>query len=181
MADIRDDSVNQTIPEEQEHPQAPPKKSFLKFGLPMLIVQIVVAYFLASYVIVPMFIDKAKAETAAKAEKQDDEDSNEKEDDFGFIYMVEDVIVNPAESQGEQFVLVNIAFELKEEDDVKRMEKREPKIRDMLIKIISSKTITQLDGADDKEALRLEIKKNAEKLVPANHLNNVYFVNYIIQ
>lgn len=180
MADIREESVEQTIQEEQEQEQTPPKKSFLKVGLPILIVQVVVAYFLASYVIVPMFINKAKAETA-KTEKKKDEASKEDEEDFGFIYMVEDVIVNPAESQGEQFVLVNIAFELKEEDDIKRMEKREPKIRDMLIKIISSKTITQLDGADDKEALRLEIKENAAKLVPPNHLANVYFVNYIIQ
>ncbi|RMF59891.1 MAG: hypothetical protein D6748_05305 [Calditrichaeota bacterium] len=186
MAKIKDDAVEKELQGAEAPAQAaPPKKSFLKVGLPVLLVQIVVAYFLASYVIVPMFIAKANAEPATEEKSDeavpDDEKEETEDDSFGFIFLVEDIIVNPAESKGEQFVLVNIAFEVKEEDDIKRMEKREPLIRDMLIRIISSKPIDLLDGPDDKEALRLEIKENATPLLAEGHLKNVYFVNYIIQ
>jgi len=145
----------------------------IKLAVPILIVQMIAAYFLASFVIVPMFFNPAQAEAAEEAE----EDSPE----FGLIYKVEDVIVNPAESKGAQFLIMNIGLEVKEEGDLSELETKDPKLRDLLISTISAKTIDKLDGADDKENLRLEIKQKISKLLPKKHLKNVYFTNYIIQ
>lgn len=169
-----------------EEEQSKSKGKWLKIGVPVILVQIIAAYFLASYLIIPMFFDEAKANTddgtpAQEEVAEDSDDSESQDNEFGFIFKVEDVIVNPAESRGSQFVLINIAFELKEEGDISELERREPQIRDILIRIISSKPIDQLDGPDDKEMLREEIKEPVSALLPAHHLNNVYFVNYIIQ
>lgn len=146
----------------------------IKLAVPILIVQMIAAYFLASFVIVPMFFGPAQAEAAEEAEEDDSPE-------FGLIYKVEDVIVNPAESKGAQFLIMNIGLEVKEDGDLSELETKDPKLRDILISTISAKTIDKLDGADDKENLRLEIKKKTSKLLPKNHLKNVYFTNYIIQ
>ncbi len=76
---------------------------------------------------------------------------------------------------------MNLAFEVREEEDVDFLKKREAQVRDGLISIVSSKTIEQLDGPQDKERLRLEIREKFESLLPTDHLYNVYFINYIIQ
>ncbi len=145
----------------------------IKLAVPILIVQMVIAYFLASFVIVPMFFGSAQA--------VEEEDAGEDTEEFGLIYNVEDVIVNPAESKGAQFVIMNIGLEVKEDDDLAQLEMKDPKLRDILINTISSKTIDKLDGANDKENLRLEIKQKVSALLPKKHLKNVYFMNYIIQ
>ncbi|MEJ2635704.1 MAG: flagellar basal body-associated FliL family protein [Calditrichia bacterium] len=163
------------------------KKSFslLKIGIPLILIQILVAYFLANNVIVPrLYGDNSSSpktenfKNGAKAEKSVEQ---EKEKDFGKIFRLEDVIVNPAESRGMQFVLINFGFEVKTDEDLTMLADREVQIRDVLIKILSAKTLPELDGPEDKEALRKEIIASLKNLLPARHLMHVYFSNYIIQ
>ncbi len=164
--------------EVMEQEAAAPEKSvsLVKVGIPMLLVQIIIAYLLANYVIVPAFIDQAQATSYQEEEATPDEDE---EKEFGVIYQLEDLIVNPAQS--DQFLLINLAFEVKEEGDMEIMEQRKVIVRDILIRILSGKTIDQLDGPDDKETLRQEIKEAVSSVLPKGHLLNVYFANYIIQ
>ena len=174
--------------EEQEQAESPvdeteasggAKFSFVKIGIPVLLVQIVVAYFLAYHLLVPQFY----GDSSANAALADSVDINEEADEieFGKIYTVEDVIVNPKDSGGAQFVLINFGFEVKEEDDVVIMGDRQIQVRDILIKIISSRTMPELDGPDDKESLRREVFGRVGDILPRGHLMNVYFSNYIIQ
>ena len=159
-------------------PQTEKQVSLIKVGLPLLLVQILIAYFLATYVLVPMFFDQAKANSYEEATKEDSEEEEE-ERSFGVIYQLEDLIVNPAQS--DQFLLLNLALEVKEEDDTKILDERKVIVRDILIRILSGKTIDQLDGPEDKENLRNEIKESISPVLPKGHLYNVYFSNYIIQ
>ena len=176
---------------QEEESQEPKKKfSFVKMGIPILLLQILLAYFLASNVIVPKLYgnsSKPKTESVEESESEgeeaegEDEEGEEEGSDFGKIFTVEDVIVNPAQSKGAQFVLINFGFEVKSDGDVEKLKAREVQIRDILIRIISSKTIDQLDDSQDKEKLRQEIKEAVKALLPEGHLLNVYFANYIIQ
>ncbi len=155
------------------------KVSFIKVGIPVLLLQIIAAYFLANYVIVPRLYGNS-ADPAKAGGVKTQAESNE-EENFGKIFPLQDVIVNPAESRGMQFVLVNFGFEVRSDSDVDLMKEREVQIRDILIKTISAHTLVELDGPEDKENLRNEIKRALKGVLPANHLMNVYFSNYIIQ
>ncbi len=170
--DIQNPQSMENTPQEKEK-----KVNLVKVGLPILVVQILIAYLLANYVIVPAFIDQAQATSYQEEEKAEADEDAEKE--FGVIYQLEDLIVNPSHS--DQFLLVNLAFEVKEDKDVEILTNRSVIVRDILIRILSGKTIEQLDGPDDKEALRQEIKDAVSTLLPKGHLFNVYFANYIIQ
>jgi flagellar FliL protein len=176
------------VESQEEESQTPEKKfSFVKMGIPILLVQILLAYFLANYIIVPKLYGNSSSKSReegveeAEAEESDGDEEEGENSDFGKIFTVEDVIVNPAQSKGAQFVLINFGFEVKSDGDVEKMKAREVQIRDILIRIISSKTIDQLDDAQDKEQLRQEIKEAVKPLLPEGHLLNVYFANYIIQ
>jgi flagellar FliL protein len=157
--------------------------SFIKFGIPLLVAQAVIAFLLANYVIVPRIYGDptATAQSDSTTNKNGSESEEEAGKKFGKIYNIEDVIANPADSKGLQFVLVNFGFEVEKESDLEIMNEREVQIRDILINILSSKMIGDLDGAEDKENLRIEIKNAVEKVLPKGRLLNVYFSNYIIQ
>lgn len=167
---------------EAEQPKG--KGRLLKVGVPVLLVQVIVAYFLASSIIVPSLVKNATAgateKAGAEAAPDDKEDASDGEE-FGSIYRLDDIIVNPAQSRGAQFVLVNLAFEVAKEDEVKELEKREVQLRDLIIQLISSRTIDQLDDASDKDSLRVAISNQVKAAIPKLHLKNVYFSNYIIQ
>lgn len=186
MADENEELMPQPAEENQpeDASQGKEKKfSFIKVGIPVLLLQIVLAYFLADYVIVPKLYGGSGKEKAQQEKSQDQGNgsADEAAGSFGKIFTVEDVIVNPANSKGAQFVLINFGFEVKNDADVNFLKAREVQIRDILIQTISAKTIDQLDDAQDKEALRQEIKKAVAPLLADGHLLNVYFANYIIQ
>jgi len=177
----------ETGAEQEEQPTPAKSFSFTKVGIPVLLIQVILAYYLASQVILPRLYGKnknaSKSEKEAVVDREGGEDSEESEEapKFGKIFSLEDVIVNPAESKGMQFVLINFGFEVKEDSDLEILKKREVQVRDILIKILSSKTLDQLDGPNDKEILRQEVKEAVKHLLPPKHLMNVYFANYIIQ
>ncbi len=171
------DKDKDLTPEEEEGKAKQGFKLELKLAIPILLAQLVIAYFLAGFVIAPMVVSTAKAGVVKEVEEDDVEDDGE----FGVVYQVEDVIVNPAESGGSHYVVMNIAFEVDGEDDVAHLEKMNAKLRDVLIRTVSSKTIDELDGPDDKEMLRQEIFEKVSEMLPKRHLNNVYFVSFILQ
>jgi flagellar basal body-associated protein FliL len=183
MADERNES-SELVTEDQIENQNQKKSgfNFVKIGIPILIVQVIIAFLLANYVIVPRIDGDALASgqqnTSANQEGTDNSNPIEK---FGKIYNIEDVIANPADSKGMQFVLINFGIEVEKDSDLEILNAREIQVRDILINILSSKMLSELDDGVDKENLRIEVKNSIQKILPEGHLLNVYFSNYIIQ
>ena len=189
MAELENELMDESVELEDEQIEEEPnskKINFIKIGIPVLIIQTIVAYFLANYLTVPWLYGDSAAKASGKVDSVVQSTKNfskeeQEKPEFGQIYTVEDVIVNPADSQGMQFILINFGFEVKSNSDLELLKKREIQVRDILIKILSSKTLAQLDGPEDKENLRKEVKEAIQKILPEGHLLNVYFSNYIIQ
>lgn len=167
-----------------EAPAAASKPAFLKVVLPILLAQLILAYFLASSVLVPAFVDSPEESSAAEASSSVDEASQGEQPtgrDFGIIHTLEDIIVNPKNSEGGRFILINLALEVSSNSDIDILKTRDVQLRDILIQLISGKTITELDDPQDKENLRQEIRSAISGILPPGHLRNVYFSNYLIQ
>jgi len=56
-----------------------------------------------------------------------------------------------------------------------------PMIRDMIIRILSSKTVPEISTAKGKEKLKEEIKKNLNARLATGEIRNVYFTAFVIQ
>jgi len=164
-----------------EESPAKSKISLVKVGIPIFIIQLILAYFIASEFIVPQYFSSSAQAAVQDTEEQADSKQEKEDNKFGIIYSLEDVIVNPAQSKGGQFVLINLALELKTNSDVETIKKKEVLVRDILIRMISGKSIDELDGPEDKEKLRQEILQKIGEVLPKGHLRNVYFSNYLIQ
>ncbi len=155
------------------------KINLIKVGLPVVAVQLILAFVAANYFIVPKFFSSPVA-TDSTLTAVEDTSGEAPSSKFGAIYNLEDVIVNPAQSDG-QFILINLAIEVNSNQDIEILKKRDVQARDILIRLISGKTISELDGPEDKEKLRDEIKEQMGQIIPESHLRNIYFSNYLIQ
>lgn len=175
---------DELIPDISDQEQANQKSgSKWKKWILMVSIPALVAYGVSMFILVPMMVNKAGAAQngadSTVAEGQATVDSNYQ--NIGPIFSLEDIIVNPAGSNGERYVVLNLAMEMGQEKDGEEFKKREPIIRDIVIQILSSVPIDSLDGAENKVKLKEKISAELARVLPPSTLKRVYFTNFIIQ
>jgi flagellar FliL protein len=100
----------------------------------------------------------------------------------GEIFLVENIIVNPAGTNGTRYLSTSIGLEIeKNEKSAERMKELTPVIRDILIAIFSSKTLDELGSIEGKEIVRKEILERVNLASAPWHISKVYFVDYVLQ
>ncbi|HOP05803.1 MAG TPA: flagellar basal body-associated FliL family protein [candidate division Zixibacteria bacterium] len=156
---------------------------------------IVIGVLLALFVIKPMMSGSSE-ETPADEEEtevvESSHDSHESEGHGGhgeegkskgssIIYAMKDIVVNPAGTGGSRFLSASVSFELGSPSLEAKFQDREPIVRDALITILSSKSVTQLTDPKQKEIVRYQIKKRVAALMETDKINGVYFTDFVLQ
>lgn len=101
-------------------------------------------------------------------------------DDFiGDLIPLETFLVNLAGSRGRKLAKINMEFEVKGEDVQDEIEKLKPKIRDMVIIILSSKTYAEVSTTKGKDLLRTEIRDQVNLFLTKGQIKQVYFTEFI--
>lgn len=165
-------------------------------GIPVFLFQVVVIYFLTAKFIVPITGGGQRA-SAHESHLATHEDAREgiqvQKDDFitaesdesetgeQHIYVVKDLIINPAHTNGTRFLLTTIGFKMSNMESVSEMGKKEIQVRDILNTILTSKTLDQLVSVSLRDSLRAEIGNEVKKVVQGGKLQNVFFGKFIIQ
>lgn len=155
-------------------------------GAGVFILQTVLVYLLIVFVLVPKINgpdskDKSKKEAVAEDEPDDEEARVSKKDAGKFVYVVKDLIINPAGTGGTRFLLTTVGVETANEEELKAIEKKDVLVRDVLNTILASKTVDVLDDQARREALRKEICDSLKKSVRPEKISQVYFSKFIIQ
>lgn len=164
-------------------------KTLILIGLPLVMVQGVVAFFVAKSYIVPIMPETKPKVEEKKAEQQASGKEEGEIDLTKYVVMpVEDVIVNPAESQGQRYVSVSVVLyvPIKLEPSIKSLE---PEIRSVIIEQISRKRIDELDDYRDHSVLREEIRERVNAVLKSNfgdalkdlNIPRVVFSKYTLQ
>jgi flagellar FliL protein len=143
----------------------------------VLLVQIVAAYFLQKTFLfnhVPggKVVEAAPKKAAKKAEGGE-----------GKVVMLDEIVVNPAETGGRRYLAVTLGLQLAGggEESEKLVEKNKPLIRDALISLLSSKHLDQLASIAYRDTLKLEIKEAVSKQLKDTEIENVVFSGYVLQ
>ena len=157
------------------------------FGLPLFILQLIIVYFVTANILLNKVQGNSAIQQAAvkteepKGSQNTNADNAQKKPIIGkYIYSVDDVIVNPAGTSGDQLLLTSIAFDVATPEGEKELKEKEIIVKDMIISVLSSKTINQLNNTTYKDTLRMEISKKLQVNLPQVKVNKVYFSKYII-
>lgn len=168
------DEAVQDQNKETQTDSSPPrgKKNFLMIFVPGLLLQAVLAYFLVTKLVAP-----PPSQTAEPENKPEQVATNDHSD----IYVIEDIIVNPAGSEGRRFVNVTVGLEYTDSAVGKELEAHSVQLRDLLINLFASRTVQELDDVTEKEVLKREILERVNQSLPRGRIVRVYYVNFIMQ
>ncbi len=158
------------------------------FGLPAFIVQLILVYFITANIL----MNKASSGVVnghgeeVVAEESEEGGHGEEGDGHGgtagqFIYTVDEIVINPANSNGRQLLLTALAFDMGSEESKTTLEAKDFLVRDMIISVISGKTTRFLSDITHRDSLRNEISHKIEGFLPDVKINKVYFSKYILQ
>ena len=114
-----------------------------------------------------------------KGEKQTLEKEAKNTDFIGKLVPMETFLVNLSESRGRKLVKINMEFEVSNDEVQQEIENLKPRIRDMVIMIISDKTLAQVSSKDGKDELRDEIRNQVNLFLTKGQIKNVYFTEFI--
>ncbi len=101
-------------------------------------------------------------------------------EDFG-TYQMEELVVNPAQTNGKRYLLVEISLELEDKEHVPLLESNNMKLKQDMIEALSARTVPELSHVEGRENLREELSKIINTSIGVRSVRNLYFTKYVMQ
>lgn len=164
-----------------------PITKIILFGVPAFIVQLIVVYFITANILMTKVSSNATianhSEEVAEDESEDVANDTESSSDGSgqYIYTIDEVIVNPANTNGRQLLLTSLAFDMLNEGSKNTLEAKDFLVKDMIISVLSGKNTKFLNDISQRDSLRSEITHKIEGFLPEVKINKVYFSKFILQ
>ncbi len=114
-----------------------------------------------------------------KGEAEAQKKESEKKDFIGNLIPLETFLVNLSGSRGRKLLKINMEIEVDGEEVQAEIEQLKPKIRDIIIVTLSSKTYSQISTKDGKDILRGEIRDQVNLFLTKGQIKRVYFTELI--
>ena len=159
-------------------------KQLLMFGVPVFVVICGLMIWLLPKFIAPPAAGAPEKQAAGESSAHGEKSEGGEEGEGGAepnIYIVKDVILNPAGTNGTRFLLTTVGFEVSTAEAKKEIEAKDVQVRDALNTILTAKSLTTLSMPENRDSIRQEITERVGKLLRTGKLSNVYFSKFIIQ
>lgn len=114
-----------------------------------------------------------------KGESETQQHEKEKEDFIGKLIPLETFLVNLSGSRGRKLAKINMELEINNDEVQLEIDKLKPKIRDIIIIILSSKSYAQISTKEGKDVLRDEIRDQVNLFLTKGQIKRVYFTEFI--
>ncbi len=114
-----------------------------------------------------------------KGEHEAQAEEHKNSDFIGKLVPMETFLVNLAQSRGRKLAKINMEFEVSNDEVQEEIEKLKPRIRDMVIMIISDKSFAQISAKEGKDSLREELRNQVNLFLTKGQIKNVYFTEFI--
>lgn len=148
-------------------------KKIVMIGVPIILVQVALLYFLFAKFIAPGMSPQSHAKEDVSEETAVPEQSQ--------VMVIKDIIVNPAGTNGTRFLLTTVGLEIPTAELKVELEAKEVQTRDILNTILTSKGLDELTAPQFKEQLRKEILEKLNSTLTKGKIKNIYFSKFIIQ
>jgi len=157
----------------------------LVIGLPVFILQLVVVYFVTANILLSKK-EKESHPAGLSKEKTAVTEAKGSLIQTGPIETIEDLIVNPAGTNGQRLLLTTVGFglaveEKEAEEAKKKFEEKKVIIQDVVNTTLAGKTVSELSSVTYRDTVKTEILKTLKARVPDIKISNIFFSKFIIQ
>jgi flagellar basal body-associated protein FliL len=119
---------------------------------------------------------EAKEEHGAEGESHGDEHAGE-----GPLLALESMVTNLSEPDSDRYLKVVLQFRLTSEAAKPEVEAYLVPVRNQILIFLSSLTMEDTVGAENKRALQKRVKRIANEAMPSSRITEVYFTEFVIQ
>lgn len=123
--------------------------------------------------------DEAKAEDEHAAPEGDGHGAAST--DVGIMYPLDLFTVNLLSESGRRYLKVEMNLELEGEELAIELDSKKPVLRDIIIRILSSKSLEEISTVKGKETLKEQIVSELNTRIKDGKVKNVYFVDFVVQ
>jgi flagellar FliL protein len=99
----------------------------------------------------------------------------------GPLLAIEAMVTNMADPDSDRYLKVGIQFRLSSEAAKAEVEASLVPVRNQLLLYLSSLTIADTTGADNKREIQKTVKRIANESMPSSRITQVYFTEFVIQ
>ncbi|MDP3266830.1 MAG: flagellar basal body-associated protein FliL [Sulfuricurvum sp.] len=101
--------------------------------------------------------------------------------EVGIMFPLELFTVNLLSESGRRYLKVEMNLELEGEELALELESKKPVLRDVIIRILSGKSLEEVSTIKGKETLKEEIVNDLNQRVKDGKIKNVYFTDFVVQ
>ena len=174
--------------QETEDASAAPAKPSRMLAIAGLVGGLVIGGLGGSFALGPMLAKKFAAPKSAEAAITEEHGGDEGHDGKGekksgaAVHMIENLVLNPAGSNGTRFLMAAVAAEVKDEKIDEEMGQRDAELRDAVLRILGERTVDQLAEMSLRDALKNELVDSLNaRLKSKTAVKRVYFPQFVIQ
>lgn len=101
--------------------------------------------------------------------------------EVGIMFPLDLFTVNLLSESGRRYLKVEMNLELEGEELALELETKKPVLRDVIIRILSGKSLEEISTIKGKETLKEEIVNDLNQRVKDGKIKNVYFTDFVVQ
>jgi flagellar basal body-associated protein FliL len=141
-----------------------------------------VAGFAAGLFGVGPILAKNKTAAPAAAEKKAEHGGGEGGEGGGApVHAIDNLVLNPAGSNGTRFLMVTASFQLKDAGGEQLMKDHEAEVRDVILGLLGKKTIDDLTDISKREGVKKEVLDAVAPVFPKGTVVKVFFPQFVVQ
>ena len=99
----------------------------------------------------------------------------------GPMYPMDQFVVNLLSENGSRYLKTTIDIEMDKQELSAELDKKKAIIRDIIIRVLSSKTFEEISTVKGKERLKEEIVDKLNQILSDGEINNIFFTDFVIQ
>jgi len=100
---------------------------------------------------------------------------------IGEMLVMEPFVVNLADPKGKRYLKVKIELELESKEAAANVTKATPKLRDMVIMMLTSLGFEEVMTPEGKVRVRDELLERFNETLRPEHIKNIYFTEFVVQ
>ena len=99
----------------------------------------------------------------------------------GPMYPLQNFTVNLLSDSGRRFLKAQVNLELSGEELQTEIETKVPVVRDLVIRILTSKTLEEVSTAKGKDKLKEQLVDELNLRLQDGYIQNIYFTEFVVQ
>jgi flagellar FliL protein len=125
--------------------------------------------------------EASEGEATEPSQGHKDKKTKKKEESKAIVYRLDNIIVNPAGSQGTRFLMASVAFELPDARLEARLRERDFQVRDAIIATLERQSLQMLMAPGARDSVKRQIGLAVLPLTGLKRPVAVYLPQFVIQ